>query len=118
MPKKIIEIEESSDDNNTDNESTKSESEPEKLTKPIKKTTTTDKPKKVLSDKQKAVLEGARKKRLENIEVAKTNKKIEAAKLLIEQETNLTKLRQKDLEHREKKPKKKTIIIQSESESS
>jgi len=37
MPKKIIEIEESSDDNNTDNESTKSESEPEKLTKPIKK---------------------------------------------------------------------------------
>ena len=116
MPKKIIDIEASSDDN-TDNDSYKEESEPEKLTKSIKKTVV-DKPKKILSDKQKAVLEGARKKRLENIEVAKTNKKIEAAKLLIEQETNLTKLRQKDLEHREKKPKKKTIIIQSESESS
>ena len=117
MPKKIIDIEASSDDN-TDNDSYKEESEPEKLTKSIKKTVV-DKPKKILSDIQKAVLEGARKKRLENIATAKTNKKIEAAKLLIEQDTNL-KLKE---HHEEEKPKKaksktKTIIIQSESESS
>ena len=111
MPKKIIDIEASSDDN-TDNDSYKEESEPEKLTKSTKKTLV-DKPKKVLSEKQKAVLEGARKKRLENIATAKTNKKIEAAKLLIEQDTNL-KLK----EHHEAKFKTKTIIIQSESESS
>ena len=80
MPKKIIDIEASSSDDSTDNESVKEESEPERLTKSIKKTVV-DKPKKVLSDKQKAVLEGARKKRLENIATAKTNKKIEAAKL-------------------------------------
>ena len=71
MPRKVIDIENLSDD--TDNESYKSDSEPERLTKPIKKA---DKPKKVLSDKQKAVLEGARKKRMENIEAAKKNKKI------------------------------------------
>ena len=53
MVKKIIDIEASSDDN-TDNDSNKSESEPEKLTKTIKKTIV-DKPKKVLSEKQKAV---------------------------------------------------------------
>ena len=58
--KKIIDIENLSED--TDNESYKSESEPERLTKQIK----ADKPKKVLSDKQKAVLERARKKRMEN----------------------------------------------------
>ena len=84
MPKKVIDIENLSDD--TDNESYKSDSEPEKLTKSIKKA---DKPKKILSDKQKAVLESARKKRMENIEAAKKNKKIEAAKILIENETNL-----------------------------
>ena len=102
MPKKIIDIEASSDDN-TDNDSYKEESEPEKLTKSTKKTLV-DKPKKVLSEKQKAVLEGARKKRLENIATAKTNKKIEAAKLLIEQDTNL-KLKE---HHEEEKPKKTT----------
>jgi hypothetical protein len=74
MVKKIIDIEASSDDN-TDNDSNKSESEPEKLTKTIKKTII-DKPKKVLSEKQKAVLESARKKRLQNIETNKTNKKL------------------------------------------
>ena len=116
MPKKIIDIENLSDD--TDNESYKSESEPERLTKPIK----ADKPKKVLSDKQKAVLESARKKRMENIEAAKKNKKIEAAKILIENETNL-KLKDKVKEEvvyqeKPKKAKKKTIIIESESESS
>ena len=110
MPKKIIDIEASSSDDSTDNDSIKEESEPERLTKSIKKTVL-DKPKKVLSDKQKAVLE--------NIATAKTNKKIEAAKLLIEQDTNL-KLKE---QHDEEKPKKsksktKTIIIQSESESS
>ena len=36
MPKKVIDIEASSDDN-TDNDSYKEESEPEKLTKSIKK---------------------------------------------------------------------------------
>ena len=66
MPRKVIDIETLSD--STEHES---ESEPERLTKPIK----TDKPKKVLSDKQKAVLESARKKRMENIEAAKKNKK-------------------------------------------
>ena len=115
MPRKVIDIENLSDD--TDNESYKSDSEPERLTKTIKKI---DKPKKVLSDKQKAVLEGARKKRMENIEAAKKNKKIEAAKILIENETNL-KLKDKVkevVEEKPKKAKKKTIIIESESESS
>ena len=118
MPKKIIDIEASSSDDSTDNDSIKEESEPEKLTKSIKKTVV-DKPKKVLSDKQRAVLEGARKKRLENIATAKTNKKIEAAKLLIEQDTNL-KLKEQHEEEKLKKTKSKTktIIIQSESESS
>ena len=45
MPKKIIDIEASSSDDNTDNDSIKEESEPEKLTKSIKKTAV-DKPKK------------------------------------------------------------------------
>ena len=115
MPRKVIDIENLSDD--TDNESYKSDSEPERLTKTIKKI---DKPKKVLSDKQKAVLEGARKKRMENIEAAKKNKKIEAAKILIENETNL-KIKDKvkeTVEEKPKKTKKKTIIIESESESS
>ena len=115
MPKKIIDIEASSDDS-TDNESIKEESEPERLTKSIKKTVV-DKPKKVLSDKQKAVLEGARKKRLENIATAKTNKKIEAAKLLIEHDTNL-KLKEEDEKPKKAKSKTKTIIIQSETEES
>ena len=110
MPKKVIDIENLSD--STENES---ESEPERLTKPIKKA---DKPKKVLSDKQKAVLEGARKKRMENIETAKKNKKLEAAKLLIENETNL-KIKDKEVvQEKPKRSKTKTIIIESESESS
>lgn len=111
MPRKVMDIETLSD--STEHES---ESEPERLTKPIK----TDKPKKVLSDKQKAVLESARKKRMENIEAAKKNKKIEAAKILIENETNL-KIKDKvkeTVEEKPKKTKKKTIIIESESESS
>lgn len=114
MPRKVIEIENLSD--STDNESYKSESEPERLTKPIKKT---DKPKKVLSEKQKAVLQSARNKRMENIENAKKNKKIEAAKILIENETSL-KLKDKvePIVAQPKKAKKKTIIIESESESS
>ena len=115
MPKKILNIEDSSDDN-TENE----ESEPEVLTKPIKKEKVFEKPKKELSEKQKAVLENARKKRTENIALAKQNKKIEAAKLLIEEGTNL-KLKStpepKPIEQK-KKSKTKTIIIESESESS
>ena len=90
MPKKIIDIEESSDDEQTDEGS-----EPDVLTKPIRKTTEIknekvyEKPKKVLSEKQQAVLQSARKKRTENIALAKQNAKIEAAKILIEQDTNL-----------------------------
>jgi len=116
MPKKILNIEDSSDDDNTDNE----ESEPEVLTKPIKKEKVYEKPKKVLSDKQRTVLENARKKRTENIALAKQNKKIEAAKILIEQGTNLklkTTEEPKPIEQKKKK-KTKTIIIESESESS
>jgi hypothetical protein len=120
MPKKVIDIEESSEEQ-TDDEG----SEPETLTKPVRKTTSIkkekvyEKPKKVLSEKQQAVLEGARRKRTENIAKAKQNAKIEAAKLLIEQDTNL-KLKSTEepkLEYK-KKSKTKTIIIESESESS
>ena len=109
MPKKIIDIEASSSDDSTDNDSIKEESEPERLTKSIKKTVV-DKPKEVLSDKQKAVLEGARKKRLENIATAKTNKKIEAAKLLIEQETNLN-LKDNMMKNNLKKPNLKVKLL-------
>jgi hypothetical protein len=114
MPKKILNIEDSSTDDNTDNE----ESEPEVLTNPIKKEKVFDKPKKQLSDKQKAVLESARKKRTENIALAKQNLKIEAAKLLIEQDTNLKLKSTPEPIEQKKKSKKKTIIIESESESS
>ena len=75
MPKKIIDIEESTDDEQSDEGS-----EPDVLTKPVRKTTAIkkekvfeEKPKKVLSEKQQAVLEGARKKRTENIALAKQN---------------------------------------------
>ena len=121
MPKKIIDIEESTDGENSENESEGTEIDV--LTKPIRKTTTVlkkEKPKKILSEKQKAVLEKARKTRSDNIAKAKQNKKIEAAKLLIEQETNL-KLKSteeaKPIEQK-KKSKTKTIIIESDSESS
>ena len=118
MPKKIIDIEESTDDEKTDEGS-----EPDVLTKPIRKTTEIknekvyEKPKKVLSEKQQAVLQGARKKRTENIALAKQNAKIEAAKILIEQDTNL-KLKSTPEPIVQKKKKTKTIIIESDSESS
>ena len=120
MPKKVIDIEESSDEQ-TDDEG----SEQETLTKPVRKTTSIkkekvyEKPKKVLSEKQQAVLEGARRKRTENIAKAKQNAKIEAAKLLIEQDTNLKlKSTEEPKPEYKKKSKTKTIIIESESESS
>jgi hypothetical protein len=119
MPKKIIDIEESTDDEQSDEGS-----EVDVLTKPvrknpiIKKEKVYEKPKKVLSDKQKAVLEGARKKRTENIALSKQNKKIEAAKLLIEEGTNLKLKSTPEPIAQKKKSKTKTIIIESESESS
>ena len=120
MPKKIIDIEESTDDEQSDEGS-----EPDVLTKPVRKTTAIkkekvfeEKPKKVLSEKQQAVLEGARKKRTENIALAKQNKKIEAAKLLIEEGTNLKLKSTPEPIAQKKKSKTKTIIIESESESS
>jgi hypothetical protein len=119
MPKKIIDIEDSTDDEQSDEGS-----EPDILTKPIrknpiiKKEKVYEKPKKVLSDKQKAVLEGARKKRTENIALSKQNKKIEAAKLLIEEGTNLKLKSTPEPIAQKKKSKTKTIIIESESESS
>ena len=119
MPKKIIDIEESTDDEQSDEGS-----ELDVLTKPvrknpiIKKEKVYEKPKKVLSEKQQAVLEGARKKRTENIALAKQNKKIEAAKLLIEEGTNLKLKSTPEAIAQKKKSKTKTIIIESESESS
>ena len=119
MPKKIIDIEESTDDEQSDEGS-----ELDVLTKPvrknpiIKKEKVYEKPKKVLSEKQQAVLEGARKKRTENIALAKQNKKIEAAKLLIEEGTNLKLKSTPEPIAQKKKSKTKTIIIESESESS
>ena len=120
MPKKIIDIEESTDDEQSDEGS-----ELDVLTKPVRKTTAIkkekvfeEKPKKVLSEKQQAVLEGARKKRTENIALAKQNKKIEAAKLLIEEGTNLKLKSTPEPIAQKKKSKTKTIIIESESESS
>lgn len=109
MPKKIINLETSSNESESE-----SESEPEQLTK--SKVKEYIKPKKVLSEKQKAVLENARNKRMENIQTSKTNKKIEAAKTLIEHETNLKVKETK--EPIKKKSKKKTIIIESESDES
>ena len=119
MPKKIIDIEESTDDEQSDEGS-----ELDVLTKPVRKTTAIkkekvyEKPKKVLSDKQRAVLESARKKRTENIALSKQNKKIEAAKLLIEEGTNLKLKSTPEPIQQKKKSKTKTIIIESESESS
>ena len=119
MPKKIIDIEESTDDEQSDEGS-----EVDVLTKPVRKSTLIkkekvyEKPKKVLSDKQRAVLEGARKKRTENIALSKQNKKIEAAKLLIEEGTNLKLKSTPEPIQQKKKSKTKTIIIESESESS
>ena len=119
MPKKIIDIEESTDDEQSDEGS-----EVDVLTKPVRKSTLIkkekvyEKPKKVLSDKQRAVLEWARKKRTENIALSKQNKKIEAAKLLIEEGTNLKLKSTPEPIQQKKKSKTKTIIIESESESS
>ena len=120
MPKKIIDIEESTDDEQSDEGS-----ELDVLTKPVRKNPIIkkekvfdEKPKKVLSEKQQAVLEGARKKRTENIALAKQNKKIEAAKLLIEEGTNLKLKSTPEPIAQKKKSKTKTIIIESESESS
>ena len=84
----------------------------------IKKEKVYEKPKKVLSDKQRAVLQGARQKRTENIALSKQNKKIEAAKLLIEEGTNLKLKSTPEPIQQKKKSKTKTIIIESESESS
>ena len=72
MPKKIIDIEESTDGENSESEGT----EIDVLTKPVRKTTVMkkEKPKKILSEKQKAVLEKARKTRSDNIAKAKQNK--------------------------------------------
>ena len=119
MPKKIIDIEESTDDEQSDEGS-----EIDVLTKPVRKSTLIkkekvyEKPKKVLSDKQRAVLEGARKKRTENIALSKQNKKIDAAKLLIEEGTNLKLKSTPEPIQQKKKSKTKTIIIESDSESS
>ena len=87
----------SDDEASTDNESV-IEEVPKEVPKEVKVT----KPKKVMSEKQLETLRKGRENRKLKIEESKLNKKIEASKLLLEQE------------HKNKKVKK---VIKAESES-
>jgi len=89
----------SDDEGSTDNESII-----EEVPKEIKKVV---KPKKVLSDKQLETLAKGRENRKLKIEESKLNKKIEASKLLLQEEHK----------NRKKETPKKEVKVEAESES-